>query len=106
MASLANDIILKKIVDRIVNLVNPDKIILFGSRATGKATKDSDYDVCVLKKNANKRKLTDILYGVGLNVGVPVDMIVTTPNQLEKNKDKWYFVYHDIFNEGKVIYEK
>lgn len=103
---LANDKILQQIINSIVELVNPDKIILFGSRATGKAKKDSDYDICVLKKNIKKRrKLSQYLY-MNMNTGIPVDIVVTTPRNLEENKDNWYYIDYDIFHEGKVIYEK
>ena len=104
--SLANDKILQQIISSIVKLVNPDKIILFGSRATGKAKKDSDYDVLILKKFCKKKALRRKLYSNGLNAGVPVDMIVNTPNQFDKLKEYYSYVYYDIAKEGIVIYEK
>ncbi|MEO5572075.1 MAG: nucleotidyltransferase domain-containing protein [Bacteroidia bacterium] len=98
--------ILKNIVSRIVEIANPDRIILFGSRATGKARKDSDYDICVLKKKIKSRsEFIGKIYH-GLNVNAPVDIIATTISHFEESKDKWYYVYHDINKEGQVIYEK
>jgi predicted nucleotidyltransferase len=41
---------LRKAIDIIVRTTDPDKIILFGSRAKGGFKEESDYDVCVLKK--------------------------------------------------------
>jgi predicted nucleotidyltransferase len=105
-ASLASDKILEQIVNSIVQLVNPDKIILFGSRATGKATKDSDYDVCVLKKNANRKKMLDKIYRTGIDVFAPLDVVVNTPKRFDELKHKSYMVYYDVAKEGRVIYEK
>lgn len=102
----SGDIIIQQIINSLVALVNPDKIILFGSRATGKAKKDSDYDVCVLKKNANRKKMLDKIYRTGLQAGAPVDIIVNTPNKFDIQKNKSYYVYYDVAKEGKIIYEK
>jgi hypothetical protein len=42
------------------------------------------------------------LYGVG----VPVDVIVETPETYEELKDNPFMIYHDIARQGRVIYEK
>ncbi|MBI4698748.1 MAG: nucleotidyltransferase domain-containing protein, partial [Nitrospirae bacterium] len=39
---------LKTIIEKITNNFNPEKIILFGSYAYGKPTKDSDIDLMVI----------------------------------------------------------
>ncbi len=104
--SLVSDKILQQIITSIVQLVNPDKIILFGSRATGKANKDSDYDVCVLKKNANRKKLLDKIYRTGIDAHAPVDVIVSTPSRFEELSKVPYYVYYDVAKEGRVVYEK
>ena len=100
------DVILEHIINRIVQIANPDKIILFGSRATGKAKKDSDYDVCVLKKGINTNTLSKKIYNEGLNADAPVDVIVATPARFNVLKDVWYYIHYDIHKFGKVVYEK
>lgn len=105
-ANKINDAILKDIVKQIVHISDPDKIILFGSRATGKAKKDSDYDVCVLKKNIkNKSSFLGNIY-LNLSAGAPVDVIATTTKKFEELKTKWYYVYYQVAKEGRVVYEK
>ena len=47
---------LNEITKRIVKEADPDKIILFGSRAKGEEKKESDYDICVLKKGVEHIK--------------------------------------------------
>jgi len=98
--------VLEKIISGVVRIADPDKIILFGSRATGKARKDSDYDILVLKKNVRKRRKLAQLLHMNLNAGVPLDILVNTPKKFEDNKEKWYFVDYDIHRQGRVVYEK
>ncbi len=45
---------LEKAIEIIIQSVDPDKIILFGSRARGDHKKESDYDICVIKKGVSK----------------------------------------------------
>ena len=47
--------IIEKIVNLIVPLVEPDKIILFGSYARGDNTERSDIDIMVLKRELGKK---------------------------------------------------
>ena len=101
-----SDAVLEKIVSSIVSSVAPDKIILFGSRAMGRHRKDSDYDICVLKRNIrNRSRFVGKIYR-RLGVMASVDVVVNTPVRFQQLKDKWFFVYHDIDKFGKVIYEK
>ena len=99
------DNILENIIAQLVRIAHPDKIILFGSHATGKANKDSDYDILVLKKNMKCKQMTSKIY-MNLQANVPVDILATTPNRFDTLKNKWYYIHSDIAKEGKVIYEK
>ncbi len=96
-----------EIIDKIAIGYQPDKVILFGSYASGKANEDSDLDLLIVKdslltrpeRTANVRKL---LFGSGL----PIDIIVYTPYEIEKSKvDKHSFIY-EILNTGKTLYER
>ncbi|SPE33681.1 Nucleotidyltransferase domain protein (fragment) [Candidatus Sulfopaludibacter sp. SbA6] len=44
-----DDTLLNEIVRRILSVARPDKVILFGSAATGQMTKDSDIDLLVIE---------------------------------------------------------
>ncbi|MBI4646654.1 MAG: nucleotidyltransferase domain-containing protein [Bacteroidia bacterium] len=102
-----NDKILSNIINQIVEVADPDKIILFGSRASGKQEKKSDYDVCVLKNNIkNLDKFTKKIYLNLYGIGAAVDVIVQSMKNFEELKDKWFFIYYDIAKNGKVVYEK
>jgi len=98
---------LREIIKRIVDGSDPDKIILFGSRAKQKNKEYSDYDICVLKKNiANRRKLAQKIYQDLFGVGASVDIVVETPEKFNELKDKWFLVYSEIAKTGSVLYEK
>ena len=45
------DQVLGKAVEIIVKNINPDKILLFGSRAKNTSHSQSDYDLCILKSD-------------------------------------------------------
>jgi len=47
--------LLKNIVQKILAVTKPEKIILFGSLATGKATKNSDLDILIIQHSNRPR---------------------------------------------------
>ena len=103
---MPNQNILAEIVQKVVEEAVPDKIILFGSRAKGEQAKDSDYDIFVLKNGVvHKRKLAQRIY-LMLDVNVPVDVIVETPETFNKLKDNPFLIYNEIAKYGQVVYEK
>ena len=58
-----------EIVRRIVALADPDKIIVFGSRARGDHRADSDIDILVIKESTEPRyKRSRVLYGALANL--------------------------------------
>ncbi|MCX9089529.1 MAG: nucleotidyltransferase domain-containing protein [Candidatus Methanoperedens sp.] len=94
-------------IEIIIRSINPDKIILFGSRARGDNKKESDYDICVIKKDvSHRRKLAQQIYRFLYGVGVPIDIIVETPERFEELKDNPFMIYKEISKYGKVVYEK
>lgn len=89
----------------IVDLFNPDKVILFGSHAAGIATEDSDVDILVIMpfKGKPARMALEILNR--LNPKFPIDLIVRTPEQIEDRLAKGDFFIKEIIEKGKVLYE-
>ena len=98
---------LEKAIEIIVQVADPDKIILFGSRARGDNKKDSDYDICVIKRDVeHRRKLAQKLYRSLYGVRIPIDIIVETPENFDELKDDQFLVYRQIAKDGVTIYEK
>jgi len=96
------------IVEKIVNEIQPEKIMSFGSYAIGNFNDDSDLDLFIIKdsKDSNetiRRKVDNLLWGIRL----PVDVIVRKSEEVEWNfKAKNPFYIYHIFKNGKVLYEK
>jgi predicted nucleotidyltransferase len=98
---------LEKAIEIIIRSVDPEKIILFGSRARGDHKKESDYDICVIKKGVfHRRKVAQQIYRFLYGMGAPVDIIVETPEKFEELKDNPFMIYKEISKSGKVVYEK
>ena len=76
---------LQNLKKQIISLVNPIKIILFGSRAKGNFSEHSDYDIMiVMPKGTNKRATAQYLYKNIENIKNPYDFIVATQDTLDK----------------------
>ena len=98
---------LEKVVARIVQGIQPDRIILFGSQAREDYSGESDYDICVIKEGIeHRRKLAQQIYRLLYGVGVAVDVIVETPESFDELKDDPFLIYKEIAKDGRVLYEK
>jgi predicted nucleotidyltransferase len=98
--------ILADIVKRIVRAAKPEKIVLFGSAARGTMGPDSDYDLLVIKggKYNHWRMLTTIYRGLR-GKGAPVDVVLVTPEQVERYRDVFCLVIYPALREGIVVYD-
>jgi predicted nucleotidyltransferase len=75
-----NDALIDDIVCRIVETAQPEKIILFGSRARGDARPNSDFDLLVIKESNEPGYQRDApLYHALAGLNVEVDVLVYTP---------------------------
>ena len=102
-----NDSVLSHIIRIIVEAVDPDSIILFGSRATETANDYSDYDICILKSDVQERRnLSMQLYQLLWDTDAPVDILIETPDSFQKKKNNPHLIYREIAQSGKILYEK
>ena len=97
--------ILDDIVERIVQTVQPEKIILFGSAARGEMNRHSDVDILVVKDASDFHKLTGDIYHSLRGVGAAVDIIMVTPDDVERYKDSHPLVIKPALREGRAVYE-
>lgn len=98
--------VLREIVRRIVAVAQPERIILFGSAARGEMTGSSDVDVLVVKANVHRRKLAQEIYLNLIGVGQAVDVVVVTPEDLERHHDTPALIIASALRDGKVVYER
>jgi len=94
-----------ELVRQIVEAVHPLRIILFGSAARGEAGPESDIDVMVvMPEGTHRRHTAQHLYRSIRGVTTPFDVLVATPDDLERHRDNPGLIYHDILEEGRTIY--
>jgi len=99
---------MKKIEDltlQIVRELNPERIILFGSYAYGRASDDSDVDLHVILPFEGKPVRKAIEIRDKINARLPLDLIVRTPEQLAERlaQNDWFM--REIVERGCTLYE-
>jgi predicted nucleotidyltransferase len=97
--------LLSEVIRRVVEVASPDRIILFGSAARGEASPDSDVDLLVVKAGVtHRRRLAQRIYSHLVGLEVPVDVLVVTPDDIEKFKDKTGTIIGPALREGREVY--
>ena len=104
MHSLDPDV-LNEIVQRIVDVAKPQRIILFGSAARGEMGPHSDVDLLVVKDGERSLDVMKEIYMNLDGVGVAVDALVATSDRVERYRDSHALVFKSALREGRVIYE-
>jgi len=98
---------LKEIVARIIEVYEPEKIILFGSYANGTANESSDIDLLLVKQTKEvpvnraavvRQSLRGFLF--------PLDILVYTPEEIENSKATKFSFVSQVLKSGKIIYER
>ncbi len=98
---------IKKVVDRIVKNYKPEKIILFGSFAYGRPAKDSDVDLFIVKNTKEPRTKRHLeVDRMLLDRDMPLDILVYTPQEIEKRISLGDFFVKNIIKQGKILYAR
>jgi predicted nucleotidyltransferase len=98
--------LIREIVSRIVSVSQPEKVILFGSAATGQMTPDSDIDLLVVSKEpVDPRKQRSLLVRSLWGLGYPFDVIVISGQWFEESKNVIGGIAYPANKYGRVIYE-
>jgi predicted nucleotidyltransferase len=97
---------LKEVTRRIVRVAKPSRLLLFGSAASGRMTKDSDFDILVVVQGpVHRRQIAQEIYRNLHGVGVAVDVIVATEEDLRTYGQRAGTILRLALQEGRVIYE-
>lgn len=100
-----NDDTLAAIVGRVVGAASPAQIILFGSAARGQMGPNSDVDLLVVKEGEyDKWQVLDEIYRSLIGVGQAVDVIVVTPEEVERFRGTHCLVIKPALEEGRLVY--
>ena len=81
-----------------------DRIILFGSRTRGDAEEDSDFDFLVLVKSSadeSKPSVRTIAQELSLRCDTVITALVVALEDFRE--DRYFYLYENIQNEGRVI---
>jgi predicted nucleotidyltransferase len=101
-----DETLLNEVVRRVLTVARPDRIILFGSAATGQMTKDSDIDLLVVEPTlANTHEKRVAIRGAVGDIGYPVDVIVMRTERFERTKRLIGGIAYPANKYGRVIYE-
>jgi predicted nucleotidyltransferase len=93
--------VLDTIIQRVVEVAQPERIILFGSAARDDMGPHSDVDLLVVK---NQSRLVGDIYLHLHGVGQAVDVLVVTPEQMERYRNTHYLIIAPALREGKAVY--
>ena len=103
--------ILHRIVRTIVDEVDPEQVVLFGSRARGDARPDSDVDLLVVESEpfgAGRSRHSEMLRLDRALAATPVakDVLVYSREEMERWRDSLNHVAARALREGRVLYDK
>ena len=105
---------IEEIVAKLI-LLDPYKIILFGSQASGTYTEDSDIDLFVILDSERvsqtyEEKMRNYLTAsnqiIEINERVPIDLIVYTKAEYDILEENNVSFINEVRETGKTLYEK
>lgn len=97
--------ILDETVRRILTVVKPRRIILFGSAARGNMGPNSDLDfLIVMPDGIHRRKTSQQLTRVLFDLGMPKDIVVVTESDVRNYGGNPSLVIAPALEEGKELY--
>ena len=102
-----DEAMLRRITAAIVEAVQPERVILFGSAARGEMTPKSDLDLLVIiKDDEHYREAAWKIHTSKPTRTRRVDLVVATTNDIQRHRDKPYYVIQPALREGRVLYDQ
>ena len=101
-----DDSLIRETVRRVLTAAKPDRIILFGSAATGAMSRDSDIDLLVLEARPDSlhEESVKIRRAIG-HLGHPFDVIVMRTDRFDQTKNMIGGLAYPANKYGRIIYE-
>jgi len=103
-----SDDILDEMTRRLVAEFDPEQIFLFGSRAWGKPTNDSDVDLLVIVSQSNLRPIERavLAHRCLRDICIPMDILVKTRTEFDLYRDVRASLECAILERGKMLYDR
>lgn len=95
---------LDEIIRRVVEVAQPERIVLFGSAARGEMTRHSDVDLLIVSDSADALDLMFRIYDRLPGVGVPVDALVVSTADVARYRDSHALIIKPALREGRTVY--
>jgi uncharacterized protein len=96
---------LDDIIRRVVEVAHPEKIILFGSAATGRIGPDSDLDLLVIMPDGiHRRRTAQAIYSTLKGLDLAKDIVVATEGDVRNYGDNPSLVLCPALREGRELY--
>ena len=91
----------------IAERLRPRRIVLFGSRGRGTGSPDSDYDIMVeMETDLPAGEREDLVYDLFDDLEWNMDVVVYTPDEVQRWRDDVGMIMYDIVREGRVLYSR
>lgn len=102
---------LNNIVQAILSVMSPEKIIMFGSRARGDFQDDSDLDLMIIDSHSFGKERSRFQERIKIRkaleqIRIAKDILLYDKNEVEYWKDSINHIIANCLREGKVLYER
>ncbi len=99
---------IEMMMERLVDRLDPDQIILFGSQARGTAGPGSDADLLVIMPVSGSKRAKQLEMRVDLlhDIAIAKDIILATPDEVARRRDVVGTIIHPALREGKLLYAR
>lgn len=95
------------VIQEIVRVSNPRKIILFGSAIHGELHRDSDLDILVVTRDPTpspRQESVRIRRALRHSL-MPMDILVVPESRLRELGSRPGLIYHEAFQSGRLVYD-
>jgi predicted nucleotidyltransferase len=98
---------LQTLLRALVERIQPEKVVLFGSYANGTATPESDIDLLVIVESDLRRDRRQEVISQALRPRrVPIDILAYTPAEVHRCMESPTSFVRHILTTGKVLYDR
>lgn len=97
---------LARVVERLAEAFQPERIYVFGSQTRGEATPDSDIDLLIVVAQADEpaHRLAQAAYRIATPHSLALDLLVMPLDEFERRSRALASLPATVLREGRVLY--